>query len=82
MSDDPLIAQAPLPQVSTLTPYLLVTLVCVGLDHRFNAGTSSLLSLTTLLPLVIAAITCACPCQKNERICQPFATTRLQSGPG
>ena len=24
-------------KVSTLTPYLLVTLVCVGLDHRFHA---------------------------------------------
>ena len=44
-------------RVTILVPYLLTVLVSVGLDHRFTLGTG-VLSLTTLLPLVIAIVTC------------------------
>ena len=43
-------------RVTILVPYLLTVLVSVGLDHRFTLGTG-VLSLTTLLPLVIAIVT-------------------------
>ena len=44
-------------RVTILVPYLLTVLVSVGLDHRFTLG-AGVLSLTTMLPLVIAIVTC------------------------
>ena len=45
-------------RVTILVPYLLAVLMSVGLDHRFTLGAGGLLSLTTLLPLFIAVVTC------------------------